>query len=242
MSSGPLAVRAALAVVLFAFTALPAVAQADQKKPKPSADELLQAYPLEPTATATAAHATATATPRATATPAPSGGGGAPVLPIALALLVAGAAGGVVLMVRRRPRPAPAVVAPAPNRAAERLRDAVDISRSREWPWPAGAEDLWRCEVSPDAASLSAQFRAVVHPPGGAPPVVIAESTAAPANAGDWQSAAPLEQAVAALARQLEAQGWEPIDTGRDPQVRRFCRRTRPHLETQEAAWTAHQS
>jgi hypothetical protein len=274
MSPGPLAVRAALTAICFALAAAPA--GADQQKPKPSASELLQAYPLEPTATATAATATptraaATATAaRAGATAAPAAadgdGGGVPLLPIAIAVLAAGGAG-ALLVARRRRRgpvaPAPPVAAaaasppatrpaaaqrlrdaagPAPDRTTERLRDAAAMRRAREWPWPAGSEELWRCEIAPDAASLSAHFRAVVHPPGGAAPIVIAESTAGPASAGDWQSAGPLEQAVDALARDLEARGWQPVQGGGDSQVRRFCRSTPPEMHTEETAWTAHRS
>src|SRR5262249_10807195 len=160
-----------------------APAVADQKKPKPSARELLRAYPLEPTATATAARtpvrAAATATPAsparaaATATPAVTDdGGGAPLLPIALAVLAGGGARAPAPPAAA-PRPTAAqrlrdAAGPALDRTAERLRDAAAIRRAREWPWPAGSEDLWRCEIAPDPASLSAHFRAVVHPPGGA--------------------------------------------------------------------------
>jgi hypothetical protein len=273
MSPGPLLVRAAVAAVCFALAAAPA--GADQGKPKPTARELLQEYPLEPTATATAAgtpsRAAATATPVKSAAPAaPEARGGVPLLPIALAVLAAGGAGGLLVARRRRradvapapPTAAPAgssppatpasrptaaerlraAAGPAPDRTAERLREAAAIRRAREWPWPAGSEDLWRCEIAPDTASLSAHFRAVAHPPGGAPPIVIAESTAAPAAADDWQSAAPLEHAVDVLARELEARGWQPVQGGGDPQVRRFCRSTPPGIHTEETAWTAHRS
>jgi hypothetical protein len=224
------------------------------------------------TAARTPTRAAATATPaRAAAPAAANDGGGVPLLPIALAVLAAGGVAGGVFLARRRRRadlaPAPPAAAaagssppatpasrpaaaqrlrdaagPAPDRTAERLRDAAAMRRARQWPWPAGSEDLWRCEIAPDTASLSAHFRAVVHPPGGAPPIVIAESTAGPAGAADWQSAAPLEQAVDALARQLETRGWQPVEGGADPQVRRFCRSTPPRIHTEETAWTAHRS
>jgi hypothetical protein len=56
---------------------------------------------------------------------------------------------------------------------------------------------------------------------------------------GDWQSAAPLERAVNALAARLEAEGWEAVEGGGDPHTRRFCWRRDgdPHTRLEESAW-----
>jgi hypothetical protein len=125
-------------------------------------------------------------------------------------------------------------------RTAERLRAAVDMQRGREWPWPEGSDGLWRCEIGPDQAALSARFRAVLHPPDGEPPRVLGVSSAGPAS-GDWQSAAPLEQAVNGLAAQLVADGWEPVEGTGDAYTRRFCWRhdAAPHVHLEETAWSA---
>jgi hypothetical protein len=126
------------------------------------------------------------------------------------------------------------------TRTAERLRAAVDMQLGRQWPWPEGSEGLWRCEIGPDQAALSARFRAVLHPPDGEPPRVLAVSSAGTAR-GDWQSAAPIEQAVNGLAAQLVADGWEPVEGTGDPHTRRFCWRhdRAPHVHLQETAWSA---
>src|SRR5437762_2018365 len=74
-----------------------------------------------------------------------------------------------------------AAAEPAPRLAthtAERLRAAVDIRLAREWPWPAGSEGLWRCEIGPDPGALSSHFRAIVHSPDDEPPRVLAVSAA----------------------------------------------------------------
>jgi hypothetical protein len=140
--------------------------------------------------------------------------------------------------------PAERRFAPSPpvrdTRTVERLRAAVDMQLGREWPWPEGSEGLWRCEIGPDKAALSARFRAVLHPPDGEPPRVLAVSSAGSA-AGDWQSAAPIEQAVNGLAAQLVADGWEPVPGTGDPSTRRFCWRhdRAPHVHLQETAWSA---
>src|SRR3954471_14936196 len=223
---------AGLAAAVLALVAAPS-ASAGRGHPTPSGEELWQAYPLNPSPTATTASATPTVSPAPTAAPArrpAPADDGPPLLPIGLAILAAGAAAAGALAIRRRraptpppAKPAPVAVAPHPeNRNAERLRAAVDIRLGREWPWPAGSEQLWRCEIAPESAALSARFRAIVHPPGGGEPSVIAASATAGA-APDWQSAAPLERAVAELAATLEADGWEPVAAGGDAQVRRFC-------------------
>jgi len=132
---------------------------------------------------------------------------------------------------------------PAPARAtrtAERLRAAVDMQLGREWPWPESSDGLWRCEIGPDQAALSARFRAVVHAPDGDPPRVLAVSAPGPSG-GDWQSAEPLERAVNGLAAQLVADGWEPVEGTGDPYTRRFCwrRDDAPHFHLEETAWSA---
>jgi hypothetical protein len=146
----------------------------------------------------------------------------------------------------RRFKPSPPPAAPPArrfepsSRTAERLRAAVDMQLGREWPWPESSEGLWRCEIGPDQAALSARFRAVVHAPDGDPPRVLAVSSPGAAG-GDWQSAAPLEQAVNGLAAQLVADGWEPVEGIGDPHTRRFCwrRDDAPHIHLEETAWSA---
>jgi hypothetical protein len=146
----------------------------------------------------------------------------------------------------RRFKPSPPPAAPPArrfepsSRTAERLRAAVDMQLGREWPWPESSEGLWRCEIGPDQAALSARFRAVVHAPDGDPPRVLAVSSPGAAG-GDWQSAAPLEQAVNGLAAQLVADGWEPVEGTGDPHTRRFCwrRDDAPHIHLEETAWSA---
>jgi hypothetical protein len=249
MPSGRLA-----ALALAAALAVPTSASADGR---PSGKSLWQAYPLKPTATATSAAGDRTdfgtsepdlvvrapAAPHGHAKP----GGGVPLVPLGLAALaLAGAAGFLVARRRRPPRPPaspppdgprlvpagpPPHAAPA-TRTVERLRAAVDFRLAREWPWPEDTEGLWRCEIAPDAAALSARFAAVAHPPDGPPRELAA------ASATDSRSADPLRDAVERLAATLEADGWEAVDAG---PARRFCWRhdEPPHALAEEAVWTA---
>jgi hypothetical protein len=236
--------RVAVATALLALTTAPS-AYAGQK---PNGQELWRAYPLKPKASATAATPTASAARTPARAPA-NGGGDGSWAPIALAGLAAAAAAGAAATLARRRRaravaePAPAAAAPSPRftaHTAERLRAAVDIRLAREWPWPADSEGLWRCEIGPDPGALSARFRAIVHSPDDEPPRVLAVSATGPAGR-DWQSAEPLEQAVNALAAQLEADGWDPVESGGDPHTRRFCwrREGAPHGRLRETAWSA---
>jgi hypothetical protein len=240
------AVRVAAVVALVVGLAAPAVAHAADRQ-KPSANELWRAYPLKPTVTATASaastRAAATATPRA-AHPAAGSAHGTSWLPFGL-LALAGAAGvWLWLRFRRRRAAAPAepAAAPAPAATLWRRRSAPPSARRpREpaWPWPEGLDDAWRCEIGLAPAALSARVEAVVHEPGGGSRTLLAASPAGPGGP-TWQSSEALDEAVAALAAELEAHGWEPVAGGR-PHTRRLCwpHAGDPFARAEEAAWTA---
>jgi hypothetical protein len=238
------ALRVAAVVAIAVTLAAPAAAHAADRE-KPSANELWRAYPLKPTVTATASAASTTAAPRrAMRPPAARDSSGMSWLPIGLLVLAAGAGAAVWLGVRRRARAAPAEAAGPAGAAAPagtlwRRRVAPRAPRERAWPWPAELDDAWRCEIGLAPAALSGRVEAVVHAPGGGSRTVLAASPAAPGGP-DWQSSAALDEAVAALAAELEAHGWEPVAGGR-PHTRRLCwpHDGDPFARAEEAAWTA---
>jgi hypothetical protein len=244
-------VRVAVLVAIVVALAAPASARAGDRH-KPSANELWRAYPLDPTVTAaaSAAHPTATPTPTATPRPAPRPAaarhsGGTPWLPIGLAALALAAVAALALRRRTReepPAPARPAETPAPAATLWRRRSSpprVRAPREREWPWPDGLDTAWRCEIGLAPAALSGQVEAVVHEPGGGSRTVLAASPAGPGGP-DWQSSEALDEAVAALAAELEAHGWEPV-AGARPHTRRLCwpHEGDPFARAEEAAWTA---
>jgi hypothetical protein len=97
----------------------------------------------------------------------------------------------------------------------------------------------WRCEIGLAAAALSAQVQAVVHEPGGGSRTVLAASPTGPGGP-DWQSSESLDEAIAALAAELEARGWETVTGGR-PHTRRLCwpHEGDPFARPREALWMA---
>jgi hypothetical protein len=218
-------------VMIAVVLAGPSVAHAGQR---PSAQELWRSYPLEPTptASASAAHPTPTPTPRAARPPAARHSGGAPWLPIGLVALALGAAAAVALR-RRRPG------APAPAPAPPPRRRVTPPPPPREFPWPGDIDGLWRCEVALAPAALSTQVEAVAREPGGGARTVLVATPSGPGGA-DWQSSEALDEAIAALAAELEARGWEPV-AGGPPHARRLCWRHAgdPFARAEEAAWTA---
>jgi hypothetical protein len=252
------ALRVAAGVAIVVALAAPPVARATDH-PRPSARELWRTYPLSPTAKATASAAKATATPRRRAAP-PSAAprpGRTSWLPVGLVALAIAAAAVVWARRRRpaRPETAAAPVARPPEAGAAATaalwRRRPDGStpvlswsprkppRVREWPWPADVDGRWRCEIALAPAALSAQVEAVVHAPGEAARTVLAASPAGPGGP-DWQSSEALDEAVAALAEELEAHGWAPVAGGR-PHTRRLCwpHAGDPFARAREAAWTA---
>ena len=246
------AVRVAAVVALVVTLAAPAAARAADRH-KPSANELWRAYPLQPTVTATASAASTTAA--ATATPRRQGRAARPAtpqhrtswLPIGLLALALAAAAAVWLRARRRTREVPAapsgpVAPPASPAALWRRRAALPAARrprERAWPWPAGLDDAWRCEIGLAPTALSARVEAVIYEPGGGTRTVVAASPTGPGGP-DWQSSEALDEAVAALAAELEAHGWETVIGGR-PHTRRLCwpHDGDPFARAEEAAWTA---
>jgi hypothetical protein len=244
------AARVAAGVAIVVALATPAAAHAGDR-PRPSANELWRVYPLKPTVTATASAAGTAAT--ATATPLRSKRAARPParhtrrtswLPIGLLALALAAAAAVWLRARRRTRGAPAgpVAPPAPAATLWRRRPAPPAARrprERAWPWPIGLDDAWRCEIGLDPAALSARVEAVIYRPGGGSRTLLAASPTGPGGP-DWQSSEALDEAVAALAAELEAHGWEAVAGGR-PHTRRLCwpHDGDPFARAEEAVWTA---
>jgi hypothetical protein len=242
--------RVAVLVALVAALAVPPVAPAADKQ-KPSARELWQTYPLHPSPTAagSAAQPSATGAPRRPArAPARHHSSSASWLP--LAVLAVACAAAIGLWRRRRtraPAPAPVQAAPAARRFAaaplwgSRRAEAAAARPAAvpEWPWPDDLAGRWRCEIGLAPAALSSQVQAVAHDPAGEPRTVLTASPAGPGGP-DWQSSDALDEAIAALAGELEAHGWEPVAGGR-PHTRRLYwpHEGDPFARAQEAAWTA---
>jgi hypothetical protein len=196
-----------LALLVLISLALPlSTASAQGGTQTPSAKELWQSYPLDPSP-APADKPRATASPaRSAPTPAPATRqSGTPVVPLLLLGVVIALGALAVPELRRRraerPRPAPApprgVLPPNPQRA-----------------WTASIE--WR------QADGEARFCVLARGSGDEPGSVLAESEPVPWPPTDPAAVQALAEAAQRLEAALLSAGWRPLPPGREWYAKRL--------------------
>ena len=111
------------------------------------------------------------------------------------------------------PAPGPAVAEPAPAPAPS---EPLPLLFTPRVPWPDGAEDLWRCEITWRSGYLRSEFRVVASAPGSKRRIAVASSPSFrylfkdPAEVPVPEFAAR----VHALGTTLEEQGWTGVPRG----------------------------
>jgi hypothetical protein len=105
---------------------------------------------------------------------------------------------------------------------AEPANDVKERSSRRLFepqpPWPAGAEQLWRCEIRWRAGYVNSRFAVVARRPGRRGSTTLSSSkTFKWLIMGDPDPPSPeFRTAVEGLDEQIMAAGWEPAGFGRD--------------------------
>jgi len=117
----------------------------------------------------------------------------------------------------KQPPPAPAAV--------PRTEIAAPSGRfKRQTEWPAGSEELWRCEIKWHAGYVNSDFRAVAHAPKRRRGVTLGHSETFKWLLMDYPDANDTRFVgqVPGLADRLTAAGWEPAGQGRSWYELRF--------------------
>ena len=116
---------------------------------------------------------------------------------------------------RTVPATTPARTLPSPAAAPVRERVAPPAPR-RTTEWPAGTEDMWRCEIKWRSGYRTSCFRAVTHGPAHSPGGTIALSgTYKWLFKNDPEADTRTVAEVRRLAERLIGAGWEPVGRGR---------------------------
>lgn len=114
---------------------------------------------------------------------------------------------------------------PLPLAAVPRTESAPPSGRfKRQTEWPAGSEELWRCEIKWHAGYVNSDFRAVAHEPTRHRGLTLGHS-----ETFKWllmddpeESDARFVGQVRGLADRLTVAGWEPAGRGRNWYELRF--------------------